>query len=229
MSSIGSSKNKIHVFIFDNNVLIRSGIHLLVECDPGIEVVGEAEISTEGLEKIKSLKPDIVLLDIDSIEDPVPSFVTSITKCAEKARIILLSESRDTQFILLAIEAGAVGVVLKTQRTEVLHKAIAKVYAGEAWIDRTMLADVLIRLTRNHVGPELDPEMERVSQLSDREQQVVQLIGQGLKNKQIAAQLYITETTVRHHLTSIFRKLEVNDRLELLIFAHRCGLSKLST
>jgi DNA-binding NarL/FixJ family response regulator len=105
-------------------------------------------------------------------------------------------------------------------------KAIEKVHAGEIWIERSMVARLLTTTDIARRSLMVDPETDHILQLSDREREVIQLIGRGLKNQQIAIQLCISESTVRHHLTSIYSKLEVSDRLELLVFAHRKGLAK---
>jgi two-component system nitrate/nitrite response regulator NarL len=122
------------------------------------------------------------------------------------------------------VEDGVVGVVFKSQSPEVLVKAIEKVWAGEVWLERSLIANVLTRLSRNQPVSQPDPELENFSRLSEREKEVVRLIGKGLKNKRISTELCISETTVRHHLTSIYNKLGVSDRLELLVYAHRYGL-----
>jgi DNA-binding NarL/FixJ family response regulator len=136
----------------------------------------------------------------------------------------------NSQVFLRAVQNGVMGIVTKTQRPEVLIKAIEKGFAGEVWIERSLIADLLTRLPRNNRpnSSGSDPEAEHIGQLSDRERQVIVLIYHGLKNKQISVQLFISETTVRHHLTSKLSKLEVSDRLELLVYAYRSGLAKIS-
>jgi DNA-binding NarL/FixJ family response regulator len=111
--------------------------------------------------------------------------------------------------------------VLKEMAADVLVKAIEKVHAGEAWLNRTMIADVLADLPRASKGEGGSGGLPRIRSLSAREREVLALIGEALSNKRIAERLCITETTVRHHLTSIFSKLGVSDRLELLVYAHR--------
>ena len=107
-----------------------------------------------------------------------------------------------------------------------LVKAVRKVHAGEVWLDRVMMADVLTRITRGGENRD-NPEAAKISSLSAREREVVDLIGMGLKNKEIAERLFLSEVTIRHHLTSIYNKLGVSDRLELLIYAYRHGLVQL--
>ena len=122
------------------------------------------------------------------------------------------------------MRAGAMGVVLKDHAAEVLIKAIEKVHSGEVWLDRLMMGRVLQEISEEKQS---NPDREKIDTLTERERQVVGLVGEGLKNKQIAARLFISETTVTHHLSSVFSKLEVSDRLELVVYAFRHGLAKL--
>jgi DNA-binding NarL/FixJ family response regulator len=122
---------------------------------------------------------------------------------------------------------GARGLVLKEKAAEVLLQAIMKVHAGEAWLERTMMANVLDALGHTSRHRQTDPEAAKIAMLTARECDVIALLGEGLKNQQIATRLHISETTVRHHLTVIFDKLEVVDRLELVVYAYRHGLVKL--
>jgi DNA-binding NarL/FixJ family response regulator len=220
------SKEKIRIVCSSSNILIRAAIHSLLEKQPGLEVVGETDISNEMIEVLTCLRPDIILFDSNQSDKGNLIYIERIMKIGGDVRIILITQVDDAQMNIQAVRKGVVGIVLKNQRPETLYKAIQKVHEGEVWLDRSMIAEVIIHNFRAPQNVELDPDLERYNQLSLREQQVVQLIGQGLKNKQISDRLCISETTVRHHLTSIFRKLEVKHRLELLIFAHRCGLYK---
>jgi len=118
-------------------------------------------------------------------------------------------------------------LVLKERSTEILLKAIEKVHAGEVWLERSMIAAVLSEMTRKNERKPTNPEAANIATLTPREREVITLIGEGLRNKQIAQRLFISETTVRHHLTSIFSKLHVSERLELVIYAYRHGLAKI--
>jgi two-component system nitrate/nitrite response regulator NarL len=120
------------------------------------------------------------------------------------------------------------GLVRKEQASAVLLQAIAKVHAGEVWLERTLVADVLGEMTRGEPVQPVDPEAVKVAALTPREREVITLVGQGRKNRQIAAHLWIAEATVRHHLTSIFAKINVIDRLELVIYAYQHGLCRCS-
>jgi len=144
-----------------------------------------------------------------------------------QARMIMVTSSNDRLIYLQAVQNGVLGVVSKSQQPDVLIKAIRKVHAGEIWIEHSLIANFMIGSVHgvstnggNHTG-------DGIGQLSDREKEVIQYIGRGMKNKQIASQLCIGETTVRHHLTSIYGKLGVSDRLELLVFSQKHRLTKL--
>jgi two-component system nitrate/nitrite response regulator NarL len=117
-----------------------------------------------------------------------------------------------------------VGLVLKERAAEVLLEAIAKVHAGEVWLDSLLLASVLSKTAPPQAKRPADPEEVKIKALTAREREVIGMIGKGLKNQAIAHRLCISEATVRHHLTSIYAKLTVGDRLELAIYAYRHGL-----
>jgi DNA-binding NarL/FixJ family response regulator len=218
------TKNPIRIVILDSHTLFRAGVRRIIESQPGMEVVGEAGSLIESLEIITNLKPDIILVELNLTGQPELDILSSLVKASEGTRLILVTGTSDPKVHQKVVEDGAVGVVYKTQPPEVLIKAIEKVYAGEVWLERSLIANVLTRLSRNHSAGKVDPETESITRLSEREKEVVKLIGKGLKNKRISTELCISETTVRHHLTSIYSKLGVSDRLELLVYAHQYGL-----
>jgi two-component system nitrate/nitrite response regulator NarL len=220
----GLTINPIRIVILDNQALIRAGIRLIIESQPGMEIVGEAGNISEGLEIVATLKPDIILLELNLVGQPDIDIIPSLINTSERARLILVTGTSDSRVHQQAIEDGVMGVVFKTQQPETLIKAIKKVNAGEVWLERSVIANVLSHRSRNQPPMRIDPEMESINLLSKREKQVIRLIGQGFKNKKIATQLCVSETTVRHHLTSIYSKLGVSDRLGLLVYAHRYGL-----
>jgi len=225
----GIANNPIRIAIFDNHALVRAGLRSLIESQAGMVVIGEAGNLTEALEVNTSLKPEIILVDLNLPSESIADIIPSLIKAYGKARLILVTSSSNPQIHQQAVEEGVMGVVYKTQPAETLFKAIEKVHAGEVWLERSMIANVLSRLSRNHQPVRLSSETESITQLSEREKQIIRLIGEGFKNKRISTQLCISETTVRHHLTSIYGKLGVSDRLELLVFAHRYGLVKPSS
>jgi DNA-binding NarL/FixJ family response regulator len=133
---------------------------------------------------------------------------------------------RDPETHQKAARLGAMGVVLKEDAADLLLKAIQKVCQGEAWLDRLTLGNLLWQLSSHDKG-ELDPQRKKISSLTERERQVIVLIAEGLKNKQIAERLFISPTTVTHHLSSIYSKLGVTDRLELVVYAFANKLAKM--
>ena len=139
--------------------------------------------------------------------------------------MLVLTALRDPEARRRAVRLGAVGLLLKEKAPEVLLRAIEKVHIGEAWIDRSMVANVLAQLTSRN-GSQFDSDKRKIATLTAREREVALLVTQGFKNRQIAQRLFISETTVRHHLTAVFAKLDVTDRLELVIYTYRHGLAK---
>ncbi len=220
----GSSTNPIRIVLLDAHTLFRAGLRYIIESQPGMVVVGEAGNVDDSVEIITSLIPDIILLELNLEYLPEFDIIPSLVKASGGARLILLTGLNDPKVQQKAVEDGVVGVISKTQAPETLIKAIEKVHAGEVWLERSLIANVLVRLSRSQPVAKVDQETASINSLSEREKEVVKLIGQGFKNKRISSELCISETTVRHHLTSIYDKLGVSDRLELLVYAHRYGL-----
>ena len=197
---------------------------MLIDQNPTMEVVGVAGNRFEALALAASEQPNIILLDILLGEDDGLSFLPELREAATNSRVLVLTGLRSSESQRRAIVSGAMGVVLKEHAAEVLIKAINKVHEGEVWLDRSLMGSVLDQITQSQ---EVDPEQARIASLSIREREVIALIAEGLKNKQIGQRLFISETTVTHHLSSIFSKLQVSDRLELVIYAFSRNLVKM--
>jgi DNA-binding NarL/FixJ family response regulator len=198
---------------------------MLLESQPQLRVVGEAANRAEALEIASREQPDIILLEIDSDAHNGLDIIPELRTAAKQARVLLLDGLLDTKIYHQAAHLGAMGLVRKDQAVEVLFKAIKKVHAGEIWFDRTVMANVLAEMLHAREAKRIDPEATKIALLTERERELIAHLGEGLKNKQIAERLSISEVTVRHHLTSIFNKLDVADRLELLIYAYRHRLA----
>ena len=216
----------IKVLIVDDHGVVRAGLQMLVDQDPEMQVTAVASNRPEALAAAKREQPDIIILDIVLGDDNGLSFLSELRDVSPGARVLVLTGLRSPESQRQAMRAGAMGIVLKEHAAEILIKAIKKVHHGEVWLDRSTMGSVLQELSENN---QIDPEKTQVDSLTERERQVIALVGEGLKNKQIAARLFISETTVTHHLSSIFSKLAVSDRLELIIYAFRHGLAKLPT
>ncbi len=223
-----ATNTPIRILLLDHNIMVREGLRMLIEVREDLRVVGEAGDRVHALDKARQITPDIILLELNLDGELNSEIIPELIQASPQSRIILLTSIDDRNIHRLAVQMGAVGVVSKSGTHDVLYKALEKVYAGEVWIDRTMMATVLSSLSHGrNAAP--SPEEVRIASLSEREREVIALIGRGMKNKEIAKLLTISETTVRHHLSSIYNKLDVNDRLELSIYAYRNSLAELPT
>jgi two-component system, NarL family, nitrate/nitrite response regulator NarL len=224
-----SATSRIRVLLVDDHELVRTGLRMLLERQPRLAIVGEAANGTDALALAAREQSDIILLDLDL--DGVSSLdvLPELHAAAKGARVILVTGVRAPEEYYRAMQLGVAGVVSKAQAADVLLQAIEKVYAGEVWLEPAMVARLLNEMSRQRaVGKEqVDPQVAKIARLSLREREVVTLIGEGLYNKQIATRLSISETTVSHHLTSIFAKLGLANRFDLVIYAYRHGLAEL--
>jgi len=223
---MATPEKPIRILLIDDHVVVRAGLRLIIQSRPDMTIVGEAGDRDDALALAASEHPDIVLLDLDLGGDSGMALIAELTRTAGDARIIILTGLRDPEAHRQAVLRGAMGIVKKEKAAEVLISAIERVHAGEAWLDPSLMAGVLTEMARSTRPKKTDPEAAKIYSLTNREREVVALIGEGIKNKEIADRLFISETTVRHHLTSIFDKLGVADRVELLIYAFRHGLAK---
>jgi two-component system, NarL family, nitrate/nitrite response regulator NarL len=204
--------------------VVRAGLRMLIESHPALSVAAEASNRNDALTLAAREQPDIILLDLDLGGETSLDFLPDLLAAASSARVILLTGARAPDDHLRAVRLGAMGVVLKEQAADVLVQAIEKVHSGEAWLDPALTAR-LLKGARE--AQQVDPDAAKIATLTARERDVIALICEGLQNKAIAQRLFISETTVRHHLTSIFNKLDLESRLELVIYAYRHGLAKM--
>jgi two-component system, NarL family, nitrate/nitrite response regulator NarL len=220
-------KAPIRIVAIEEHELFRAGLCLLLSQQKGFEVVGNASTWAEAMPVVQREQPDIVLYSISPDGGSNIEFLPEILVVSEETRVLALSESGDQELVRQAVRQGAAGVLSKHKPAAMLIKAIACVNAGEAWLDRSTTATLLLELSPKNRPVKKDPEQAKIASLTDREREVIKLVGEGLKNRQIAGKLFISDVTVHHHLTSIYAKLEVADRLELLIYSYRNGLAQL--
>lgn len=212
-----SSMQPIRIMIIDDHAVVRAGLRMLIENHARMRVVAMASSASEALDLLTRESADLILLDLDLGKENGLNFIQELRAADNDARILILTGLRDPDAHRQAVKLGAMGVVVKDQAAEVLIKAIEKVNAGEIWLDRATMGNVLNEMTGGQGEP--DSADTQIKSLTDREREVVALIAEGLRNKQIGKRLFISETTVTHHLSSIFSKLGVSDRLELVIYA----------
>jgi two-component system, NarL family, nitrate/nitrite response regulator NarL len=217
------SANPIRILLVDEYTILREGLRLLIENQPGLLIVGEASKSEDATEVARREQPDIILLDPFAQSQGDCSILGELLSVANNARVIVLTGTRDTADHRKAICQGAKGIVLKQEASETLIKAIKKVSAGEVWLEPSTTASVLSEMVSNARDRKASPEQTKMQSLTQREREVAALAAEGLKNRDIASRLFITEATVSHHLTSIFNKLGVTDRLQLIVYVHRQG------
>ena len=218
---LNRESESLRLLIVDDQLMVRQGLRMLLDSQPRMHVVGMASKRSEALDKARQTSPDLILLDLE-MEGNALDFVSELRTVAPDAGVMILTGASDAEMHRQAVRLGALGVVSKKSPVEVLFKAIEKVQGGEVWLDRSMMGSVL----REIADSGHDEDQANIQTLTPRERQVITLIAEGLKNKQIAERLSIREATVTHHLSSIFSKLGVGDRLGLTIYAFRHGLAK---
>jgi two-component system nitrate/nitrite response regulator NarL len=211
-----TSEISIRVLIVEDHLIMSTALRLLLNSQENLCVVGEASNRARACELAAATGPDIVLLDLFLTDGDSLALVPELRSIVPAARIVVLTGSPDIALHRRALKLGATGLVLKEQPAEVLLTAIERVHSGEVWIDRSLLAQLM--------APEPVPVASPIDSLTPREREIIGAIGIGLKNKQIADRFFISERTVHNHLASIFRKLDVSDRLELALYAGSHGL-----
>lgn len=221
-----ATPKRIHVLIIDEHSLVRAGLRMLIETQPFIRVIGEAGSGAEAIQIATEEQPDIILLDLDMDAEDWLDFLPAVVRAARSAKVIALARASDTDLQQQAVRAGARGIVMKDQAVDVLIKAIEKVHAGEIWVDRKTTAKILDDLSRRSAQAKQDPEAAKIATLTAREKEIISIACQGLRNREVARRLFISEVTVRHHLTSIYSKLGLTDRFELALYAFRRGLAQ---
>ena len=207
----------IKVLIVDDHLLSRKGIASILSANPLFEIVGEATNGTEALEKAKLLLPDLILMDIRMPDGNGLEATGSIKSAMPHIKIIILSVSDDVQDFFEAIKRGAQGYLLKNMEPEYWLDYIVSIVQGEAPISRVLAGKILQEFAgQKQAAPD--------NRLSEREKEVLQLISQGLSNKEISEKLFLSESTVKNHLRNILDKLHLQNRMQLIAFAYKNGL-----
>lgn len=214
---------KIKVLIADDHSMVRQGLKQIVELEDDIEVIGQAANGEEAVELAMKLEPDVVLLDINM---PNMNGIQALTHLKEKecpAKVIVLTIHAEREYLVKTVQLGAAGYVLKDADSDVLIKAIRSVNSGQSYIQPNMTTELIKEFNRVTTDEEKNKE-ERL--LTKREIEVLELIAEGMLNKEIAAKLYISEKTVKNHVSNIFKKLNVSDRTQAAIYAFKHNIKK---
>jgi len=222
-----SSKGRIRILIADDHPIVRDGLRKLLSLEDDFDIVGEANDGREVLELIQEHEPDILLLDLRMPNLDGLATLQAMQTTGKRTKTIILTASEDKNEFVQAMKLGCSGIVLKQTAPELIVKSIRKVHAGEIWLDSHTTAAVMRQFATAADaainGGSSSRARER-SPLSQREREIVQLVAQGYKNKEMAEKMFISEQTVKNHLHNIFDKLGVSDRLELALYAIHKGL-----
>ncbi|MFY4775666.1 response regulator [Metabacillus sp. RGM 3146] len=218
----------INVLVVDDQPLMRDGLATLINMRKDISVVGTAADGLEAFEKAKTLKPDIVLMDIRMPGTDGVKGTRLIKQNLETVKVLMLTTFTDSELIFDALEEGASGYLLKDMSTDTIVQAIMTVQSGGIVLPPNLTGQILKELKKSK-GTESEakesPPPSVLKELTEREIEVLKQIGYGMSNKEIAGVLYITEGTVKNHVSNLISKLELRDRTQAAIFAVRYGIT----
>ena len=212
---------KIKVMIVDDHSLIREGLKQLLEFDGSIEVVGEASNGIECLEKIDSVHPEVLLLDINMPEKNGIEVLKEMKEKESPIKVLILTVHNELEYLTQAVDIGVDGYILKDSESSELKKAIQSVLEGENYIQPSLIPALNNQLVNR------DIEKDKISLLTNRELEVLIQVANGMFNKEIAVILSISERTVKNHISNIFKKIEVSDRTQAAVFAIKNNLIQL--
>ncbi|MGZ4416051.1 MAG: response regulator [Gaiellaceae bacterium] len=212
----------IRVLVADDQSMVRAGFRMLLSDEPDIEVVAEASNGLEAVDKTARYSPTVVLMDIRMPELDGLEATRRILAADTSVRVLILTTFDLDEYIYEALRAGASGFVLKDDPPEQLLAAIRTVSAGEALLSPTVTKRVIQHYTRT---PRPTPPTE-LDDLTERELEVLRLVARGMSNAEIGQELYISETTVKTHITHILQKLNLRDRVQAVVLAYQTGIAR---
>ncbi|MEU0677620.1 response regulator transcription factor [Streptomyces sp. NPDC006172] len=213
----------IRVLIADDQQMVRQGFTVLLNAQPGIEVIGQAVDGKDAVEKVAELSPDVVLMDIRMPDHNGIEATERITVKTPEIKVLVLTTFDLDEYVYDALRAGASGFMLKDASAEQLAEAVRIVAAGDALLAPGVTRKLIAEFSRLNGSPRT-PLKERVGDLTERETEVLSLIAQGLSNAEIAAHLCVAEQTVKTHVGRILVKLGLRDRTQAAVFAYESGL-----
>jgi DNA-binding NarL/FixJ family response regulator len=217
----------IRILLVDDQALVRAGFRMILDAEPEMEVVGEAADGREAIDQVRSLRPDVVLMDIRMPEldglEASRRILSDGVAGDEAPRILMLTTFDLDEYVYEALRAGASGFLLKDTPPEQLVAAIQVVAAGDALLSPSITRRVISEFVKG-TGPKPQAQFPRLQDLTARELEVLVLIARGLSNAEIAKALYVSETTVKTHVARILMKLGLRDRVQAVVLAYEAGV-----
>ncbi|MCX5373530.1 MULTISPECIES: response regulator transcription factor [unclassified Streptomyces] len=206
----------IQVFLLDDHEVVRRGVRDLLNDEPDIDVVGEAGTVEQALVRVPALRPQVAVLDVRLPDGDGVTVCRELRSRMPELACLMLTSFDDEEALLDSIMAGASGYVLKQIQGSDLVSAVRTVAAGQSLLDPSATARLMARLRQ---GPEPEPESDALPGLTDREREILALIGEGLTNRQIGQRLYLAEKTVKNHISRLLAKLGVERRIQAAVIA----------
>jgi DNA-binding NarL/FixJ family response regulator len=216
----GEASEEISVLLADDQRLVRAGFRVILETEPGITVVGEAANGSEAVSLARRLGPTVVLMDIRMPEmDGLAA--ARLVLSETNSRVLMLTTFDSDEYVYAALRAGASGFLLKDAPSEQLVSAVRSVAAGDALIDPSITRRLIEQFV--HASRARTTQTSRLEALTARETDVLRLVAQGLSNAEIAGRLVVEESTVKTHVARILMKLDLRDRVQVVVYAYECG------
>ncbi len=216
--------NTINLLLADDHAVVRAGTRQLLERQPDLHVVGEAADGEEAVRLAKELKPHVVVMDVRMPKMSGVEATRRIKQELPEVAVLVLTAHDDDEYVFALLQAGANGYLLKTAEMEELVKAIRAVAAGQSALDPVVTGKVVAQFASGRSLPDVLANVkDEYEGLTEREMEILRLVGKGLTNKDIGQQLYISDRTVQAHLSNIFSKLGVTSRTEAVMYAVRRG------
>jgi len=213
----------IRVVLADDQELVREGLRMMLDADPGIEVVGEASDGKQALDAARRLDPDVLLMDVRMPELDGIEATARLVRSGARTRVLVVTTFDLDEYVYRALKAGASGFLLKDATREQLVGAVRTVAAGEALLAPAVTRRLIEDFCR---GPEPGSVPDAARTLSERELDVLRLLARGLSNAEVAAELFLSEATVKSHVARLLQKLGLRDRVQTVVFAYESGLVK---
>ena len=214
----------ISVLLVDDQALVRSGFRLILEAREDIEVVGEAVDGREAVDLARRLRPDVILMDVRMPHVDGVEATRRLAAAGLPARVLILTTFDLDEYVYEAIRAGASGFLLKDVQPAQLVEAIRVVAAGEALLAPTVTRRLLDHFADALPSTQPKPPPPNLARLTERELEILRLLAVGLSNAELADALYLSETTVKTHISSVLRKLGLRDRVQAVVLAYEAGL-----